>query len=712
MQRRRISDSKKKLIDGIIRHARKRSAKKNTQYADYLRQYFRSVAAEDLLDRSVAELDAIAALHLKVARKREESEIIIEIASPGADHPALPANHTLLLTVCDDMSFVIDTITMVIADLGLTVNQTIHPILRVNRTKARNFRKVVADGTSGKDIFNESFACFELDRIGDEKKIARLRRRVEQALKDVKACTKDWQNMRAKALSIADEIRNTRSPVRSKEREETAALLEWMADDHFTFLGYREYMVDDSGKKALLKPRNRTGLGILRRASKTTEAANDSIQKAIERQINSRSPLIITKANRRSTVHRNVHMDYIGIKRFNEDGKAHLEQRFLGLFASAAYNRSPRDIPYLRRKVVKVIDSFELPDHSHAKKALMHILEAYPRDELFQSSVEDLKRISEGVLALQERARVKMFIRRDPYRRFISCMIYVPKEKYNTDVRGRIEKILMDGFHGEAIESKVLITESPLAQLQCRVSTSPTHSSRSNLETVQAQIAQTVQTWTGSLRDELTARLGHEHGARLFDLYGESFSAAYQEDFSPLEATFDVERIDKVMDGDDIQMALYRPPSFPSNHLRFKVFQKDQSIPISDVLPMLENMGMRVISERPYRCKTNASGTYACKVFVQEFEMQVNSDRALNPADIGQRFQDTFENTWRGNIDSDGFNSLVIDADLTWREAALLRAYCRYLLQTGLPFRAKISPTKAHCKNAQLHQYRGQCRRR
>lgn len=679
---RRISDSKKKIIDNIVKHAGKVGAKKGAGYTKYLRQYFRSVAAEDLLDRSVAELNAIAALHLKAAHKRAEDEIIIQIVSPEEDHPDLPSDRTLLQTVCDDMPFVIDTITMVINDMGLVVNQTIHPILRVRRGKTRNWREIVSDETASQNVSMESFAHFELDRIGDERKLARLRRRIEQALRDVKACTRDWQKMRSKALSIAEEIRNTSSPVRAKDREETAALLEWMADDHFTFLGYREYVVDDAGKKARLKPRNSSGLGVLRKNSKPTEAANDSVQKAIVKQISSRSPLIITKANRRSTVHRNVHMDYIGVKRFNEDGKAYLEQRFLGLFASAAYNRSPEDIPYLRRKVVKVIDSFELPDHSHAKKALMHILEAYPRDELFQSSVEDLRRISEGVLALQERSRVKLFVRRDPYRRFIACMIYVPKEKYNTDVRGRIEKILLSGFQGNSIESKVLINESALARLQCRVTTSPESGARSNLEKIQEQIAEAVQTWRGGLRDELTKRLGQNDGARLFDLYGESFSAAYQEDFSPFEATFDVERVAKVDGGGDIQMALYRPPSFASDYLRFKIFQKDQPIPISDVLPMLENMGMRVISERPYCCRVSDSR----RIYVQEFEMQVDTDRVLNPAEIGQRFQDTFEHTWRGDIDSDGFNALVIDADLTWREAAVLRAYGRYLMQTGLPF--------------------------
>ncbi len=680
---RRSSDSKQRLIDSLANQGK--SSKPvgiKIDYPTYLRQYFRSVTAEDLQTRTQEQLDAIARLHLVSAKKREPNEILITLTNPADDDQLLPSGRTILQTVCTDMSFVIDTISMVIRSMDLGIYQIFHPILRVQRTPAHVIKHVFADDETSAKLVAESFAHFEIDRVGDPEKLKELEERIKTALVDAHACTRDWQPMRKKALLIAQELRSTDSPVPEKDRLETARLLEWMANDHFTFLGYREYTVDPEEEAPVLEPVARSGLGILRRQkNKSVQVENPKIQAAITHQINSRSPLIITKANQRSSIHRSVHMDYIGVKRFDKNGKANREQRFLGLFTSAAYNLSPREIPYLRNRVDKVVQSFNFPQHSHASKALMHILESFPRDELFQSTVEDLKRISEGVLGLQERQRVKMFIRRDPYRRFISCMIYVPKEKYNTVVRGKIEAVLMDGFEGTSIESKVLISESALARLQCRVTTPQNRTKRSNLANIERDIAEAVQTWRGSLREELIGRLGPALGALLFDRHGSGFSAAYEDDFSPYEATFDVERIANIYNGDDIQMALYRPPSFGENHLRFKVFQKYQPIPISDVLPMLENMGMKVNSERPYSCRFGDS-----KVYVQEFEMLPRSGATINPVEIGQRFQDTFEQTWRGSAESDGFNALVVTAGLTWREAALLRAYCRYLVQTGLPF--------------------------
>ncbi|MFK8030701.1 MAG: NAD-glutamate dehydrogenase [Gammaproteobacteria bacterium] len=680
---RRSSDSKQRLIDSLANHGKSsKPAGIKIDNSTYLRQYYRSVTAEDLQMRTQEQLAAIAHLHLQTAKKREPNQVLIELINPADNDALLPPGRTIVQTVCADMSFVIDTISMVIQSMDLGIYQIFHPILRVHRTRANVIKQVLAEDETAAKFVAESFAHFEIDRVGDPDKLKELEQRIRAALADAQACTRDWQAMRKKAQSIAEELRNNKSPVREKDRLETAELLAWMADDHFTFLGYREYTVDPKQETPQLKPVPRSGLGILRRQkSKSIRVDNPKIQAAIERQINSRQPLIITKANQRATVHRPVHMDYIGVKRFDKNGKATREQRFLGLFTSAAYNLNPRDIPYLRRRVEKVVESFNFPQHSHASKALKHILEAFPRDELFQSSAEDLKRISEGVLGLQERQRVKLFIRRDPYRRFISCMIYVPKEKYSTAVREKIEKILVDGFDGTSIDSKVLITESPLARLQCRVTTPPTHTRRRKLENIEQDIAAAVQTWRGELREELISRLGPAQGAPLFDRYGTGFSAAYEDDFSPYEATFDVERVANIYSGTDIQMALYRPPSFGESHLRFKVFQKDKSIPISDVLPMLEHMGMKVISERPYRSVLGDS-----TVYVQEFEMLPRNGETINPVEIGQRFQDTFEQTWRGNTESDGFNALIVTAGLTWREAALLRAYCRYLVQTGLPF--------------------------
>ncbi|MEO1574174.1 MAG: NAD-glutamate dehydrogenase, partial [Pseudomonadota bacterium] len=458
----------------------------------------------------------------------------------------------------------------------------------------------------------------------------------------------------------------------------------WMVDENFTFLGYREYKLRAKGGKSVLTPVKDTGLGILRQTGRPVTAPEHAgLERAIRSQLKTDDLLVITKANSRSTVHRPAHLDYIGVKVHDAKGKVVGEQRFLGLFTSIAYSRSPREIPILRRKVQQIMQRSGLSPRSHGGKALMHILEAYPRDELFQSSIEDLARISDGILGLQERQRVKLFVRRDAFRRFFSCMVFAPREKYNTQVRERIEAILMEGLDGLSVESEVKLSDSKLARVHTIVRTSPEASSRIHVKKVEQQIIDAVRTWQDDLRDVLVKRLGEEDGLALFHRYGHLFPAAYEEDVSAYEATFDIERIDQLeFEHDSLRMSLYRPADFDKARIRFKVFRRHEPIPLSEALPMLEHLGLTVISERPY-CVNVPD---ASPVWVQDFEMTWALDGLREPAQVNELFQATFANAWRGHTESDEFNRLALAAQLDWRQIMLIRAYCRYLLQTGLPY--------------------------
>ncbi len=676
---RRLSDVKKRLLGRVCECAADgRFDGLPVDPIAFIHAYYQGASPEDLRERKPTDLAGAALSHLKLAMNREPGVPALRIFNPQPDEDGWHSTHTIVMTVVDDMPFLVDSLGLVLNRSGMGIHLTVHPVLAVRRGDDGVLQKCPDD-----DGKSESFMCMEVNRETNPATLDQLRDEILEALDDVRGATQDWRAMRSKVLQVCDEIAQAKTPLSADAVDEGCALLRWMEDDHFTFLGYREYeLVRDDG--LALKSKPETGLGILRGQEPSAERqANETVIRAIRKQARSPDLLIITKANSRSTVHRPGYLDYIGVKTFGPDGKVCGEKRFLGLFTSFAYSRSPHEIPVLRQKVASVMARSGLQPASHGAKALMHILETYPRDELFQISVEDLARISEGILSLQERQRIKMFIRRDAFRRFLSCLVYVPRDKYNTQVRERIEHILQSGFGGTAVESTVQLSESNLARLHTIVRTPVGTPANAPVRSIETNIRQAIRTWRDELKDALVKQFAEEAGLKYYRAYADSFPAAYSEDVSPREAGFDIERIDRLGHAaDSLEMSLYRPPSFPQTNLRFKVFRRHQPIPISDALPMLENMGLKVIAERPYQCTVEDGQT----VWIQDFEMHAQSVAVIDPKDVNQLFQDTFANTWRGLAENDGFNRLVLQEKLSWRQVALLRAVCKYLLQAKIPF--------------------------
>ncbi|HLW74034.1 MAG TPA: NAD-glutamate dehydrogenase, partial [Gammaproteobacteria bacterium] len=449
---------------------------------------------------------------------------------------------------------------------------------------------------------------------------------------------------------------------------------------HFTFLGVREYVLGEENGEEVLKLVPNSGLGILRETNAKVSQSFLVLPKDVRKRARAKEFMIVTKANSQATVHRPGYLDYVGIKRYTPDGKVAGEWRFLGLFTSTAYNASPREIPVLREKVAEVMRRSEMPSSSHDGKALMHILETLPRDELFQSTTDELFETAMGVVQLQERQRVKLFMRRDSFGRFFSCLVYVPRDRYNTQVRQKMEAVLFQALNGKSVEHTVVLSESALARVHIIVRTTPWQLPKYDRSLLEKDIVLAVRSWQDELQDALVGKCGEEQGLKLFARYGNHFPAAYQEDIRPVAAVFDVEQVDALNAREGLRMSLYRPPSSPPGYLRFKTFHREQTIPISDALPMLENMGVRVISERPYELDL-ADGSI---VWIQDFELIHVGD--LDVEAVKEAFQEQFARVWNGEAESDGFNRLILGAGLSWRQTMLLRAYCKYLLQTGISF--------------------------
>ena len=435
----------------------------------------------------------------------------------------------------------------------------------------------------------------------------------------------DWPAIRQRALDIAAEIEDAPAPVPANEAREVKALIEWMTDNHFTFLGYREYRLQRGRTEDVLEPLPETGLGILR-ARRGARVQPTALTGALREHAREVELLTVTKANSISTVHRATYLDYIGLKTFDKSGRVSGERRFLGLFTSSVYNRSPREIPLLRHKIERVVDHFGLDPASHDAKAVVHVLETYPRDELFQANVGELIRIVRGVVNLYERQRVRVFLRRDAFGRFYSAMIYVPRDRYNTQVREKMETVVSTALNATAVESQVQLSESALARVHMIIRVPAGVTPRIDAEPLERLIADAVRTWNDRLRDALIAERGEIEGRAVADRYSNAFSAAYEEDSDASAAIKDIRQLDEVLaDPDRIALRL-APGEGATIHLRLS--RSAAPIPLSQALPVLENMGFVILSERPYRI--TAPGER--EIWLQDFQMQRRDGAPVDPA--------------------------------------------------------------------------------
>jgi len=431
----------------------------------FVKAYFRGVGEEDLAERTPGLLARIALDHFEFGAKRAPGQSLVRVFNPDPERDGFDSPHTLVLTVTDDMPFLVDSLSIIFKRAELAVHLIVHPVLDVRRDGRG---RIVDAGATGNGNGNgthaaahkpESWQLYEIDRQTDPAQIEKIQHNIEATLGDVRSAVADWTAMREQARSVVSQLENTPQPVPADDVAEARHLLGWMEARHFVFLGYRHYTLERGAQEDRLVPDPRSGLGILSDGKRKRKGAGATVLRG-DIRAKAREPelLILTKANSTSTVHRDEYLDYVGVKTFDARGKVSGEHRFLGLWTSTAYHGSPRDIPVLRRKVERVVQYFGLDPQSHDGKAVLNVLETYPRDELFQANVDDLIRIARSVVNLYERRTVRLLVRRDPYHRFYSCLVYVPRDRYNTEVRQRIEQIVLEGFEGKKVESYVQIS--------------------------------------------------------------------------------------------------------------------------------------------------------------------------------------------------------------------------------------------------------------
>ncbi len=664
-------------------------SRRTDEVESFLRLFLRHVALEDLLAREPADLLGAALAEQRLAHERAVGTANVAVSNPTAEGDGWSSGHTIVQVVTDDMPFLVDSVTGELDRLGRTVHLVVHPQLVVRRDAVGVLQEVLdAEAPTGEfDVALESWMHLEIDRVDSEAERDEIAGALRAVLGNVRDAVEDWAKMAERCAALAVGLRERPpSGVDADEVRVTARFLEWLTSNHFTFLGYREYRLerDESGEDALDGVTG-TGLGILR-YDRTGSASFARLSQAAQAKARDHQLLIITKANSRSTVHRSAYLDYIGLKQFDDRGEVVGEYRFLGLFASSAYAESILHIPILDERVRDLLDEAGFTPDSHSGKDLVQVLENYPRDEMFQTEPDGLLDTALSVLHLQERRKTRLFLRRDVYGRFVSCLVYLPRDRYTTNVRLKMEDILRRAFGAGTVDYTTRISESVLARLHFVVRM-PRGEAIPDLDVaaLEREIIEATRTWGEDLVEALREVVGEEAGARLVGVYGRAFPEAYKEDVAPALAVADIRRIEMLESDDGIEVGLHEVPGCPPGERRLRLYRRGP-LSLTRILPLFTDLGVEVTDERPYEI-VRSDGV---RVFVYDFGLRAPAEGDWGVgADRDARtllLQNAVRAVWTGLAESDGFNALVLRAGLTWRQVVILRLVAKYLRQTRSTF--------------------------
>lgn len=686
----KFEEGKDLIIYAIVDKLKRKMEPEQAQLcSEFVRQFYSTVAMEDLCEWDIEDLYGAAINFWSLIQTRAPNETKIRIYNPDFERHGWQTTHTVVEVLTTDMPFLVDSLRMVVNRMGFEAHLVIHMGgLTVKRNEKNQVVQVLPRSSNPAmdhktDVFVEAPIFMEIDRQTDPAILEELHRNFDRVLEDNRAVVEDWPAMRERVRRAIAELDDAPDILDPAEAEETKAFLEWIEDHHFTFLGIRDYELVEKGHETILQPLPETGLGVLRPSlSKSTARSISAMTpEARELTLSSRA-LVMFKTNTEATVHRQAYTDYIGVKRFNKKGQVIGEMRIIGLYTSAAYNTNPKHIPFLRHKVAKVMNNSTLVPRSHAGKVLLNILETLPRDDLIQASEDELLEIAMGIYYMQERRRIRMFARVDVYRRFISCLVYVPKERFNTELRQAMQHILEKSFNAEEITFSTWFSESVLARIHFIIRTNPQDETQWDFKEIEQKLIEVGRSWNDELQHFLVETFGEEQANHLFARYRGAFPVSYCDTFSPRTAVYDIKHVEALSDDNPLVMNFYRPMDEVADSFRLKIYQHNTTIPLSDVLPIVERLGMRAISERPYVLKFEDGSV----TWINDFALQYTRGVCFDIDEIKDLFQNAFASVWFGHAENDGFNQLVLAAGLNWRQVAVLRTYAKYFKQIGLTF--------------------------
>lgn len=686
------------LVNGspsvILKNVAKLIKKKVPQdTADLVEQFatllYGNISSLDLSNRNDSDMYGATLSLWSSLNEHKDDTPIIHVFNPSLSTNGWKSSHTIIEVIVKDMPFLVDSIRIALNRLGLSPHLMLNSPLKLVREKNKNITQLASNvDTEIKATSEETVFFIEIDRQSTKEELDTIKDELLSVVEDITLTVNDWQPMLKQFNSVIDDVKKAKLPGGKKEKDDTVEFLSWLANNHFTLMGYRSYDITAVKGDIELVAQMDSSLGLMKNASLEGIKNATSTKKVLISSFNKTgrevalgdNHLILTKTNSRSRVHRPAQLDYIGVKRFDEEGNVIGEERFIGLFGSAYYTNSALDLPLIKSKVKEVCNSSGFAKGTHDYKSLINILETYPRDEILQSNVNELLQNVLGVLQMQERDYCGLFVRRDVFDRFYSCMVYVPRERYNTELRIETQHLLQEAFgSNEEVEFTTYFSESVQARTHYIVKVKSTKADV-NVKEIENNLNEAARSWDDKLVSALVANKGEVAAKALSRKYAH-FPQAYKDEVLPGSAIVDIEKLEGVSFSDGLEMLFYQPleETKGSRFVKLKLFHKGTPIHLSDVLPILENFGLRVIGESPYAIKTVDGETY----WILDFSMLINGDSEYNIHTVRSLFQDAFAKVWQGDLEDDGFNRLILGAGLEGRSASILRAFAKYERQIG-----------------------------
>ncbi|MBR9906629.1 MAG: NAD-glutamate dehydrogenase [Gammaproteobacteria bacterium] len=651
---------------------------------DFAMRLFRNISPDDLALRNDSDMyGAVMGLWHSFNDYKPGEKALIKIYNPEVARHGWESAHTIIEIIQSDSPFMVDSIRMALSRLGITSHLLLHLPISHKRDENNQISELLKAGTRKEDNEVDTVFLIEVDRQTTKDSISTLKKELASVMDEINLSVSDWLPMRERLSAIANELKDISYPGDKKALKEAQNFLSWLAQDNFTLMGYRRYDLKPVEGDYVIRQVTDSSLGLMRKSANNKERLVSSLPEVARDLTFDDSLLLLTKTNTKSRVHRPAYCDYIGIKRFDKNGKVIGEDRFIGLYSSSFYNNSARDVPLVGDKIKRVMEASGFASNSHAAKALLNILETYPRDEIVQANEDDLLEVGLGVLQMQERDMTRVFVRRDIFGRFASCMVYVPKERYNTLLRQRTQQILANTLHSKAdVDFTTYFSESSLARTHYTVRIGE-HVQDIDVKELEQNLIEAARTWEDNFERILSSTFGEAKANALNKRYSNAFPRAYKEEILPSVAIADIQQIEALDDDHKLGMLFYRSreENETSKKIRLKLFHKDEPIHLSDVLPMLENFGLRIIGESPYQIKTTDGDVF----WILDFQM-LHSNVKLDLEASRDVFQNAFAKVWDGHYEDDGFNRLVLSAGLTGRQVIILRMFAKYMRQIGTTF--------------------------
>ena len=633
---------------------------------NFIDYFFSITPLSELAQYHQTDLEGATLSFWQLLVKRSLNNTVVKVFNPTFERNGWHSPHTIIFGLLVDMPFIIDSLRMRLNELDLVVHHIRNGVFGVKRDKLGNLKSI--ESVSSNKVTIEAFFYIEVSRQDGNKKIENLENALRETIADVDQVVSDYSPMVQKIKALSQNV--TKYTNEREDVDEAAAFIDWLLNNHFTFLGYEDFVLDDS--KNQLAANERLGLCQLG----DVESINTELL------AESKCTLAFSKSSVRATVHRPAYPDYILVKKFNDSGQLIYIVRIMGLYTSPVYHKTPASIPYLRCKLEAVSKRSGMLSTSHHGKALTQIIEVFPRDELFLMDEEQLFNTAMGILSVQERHQIKVFIRRDPLSVFASVLVFVPRDTYSTELRRQIRKILYKRLNVEESEFTTYFSESSLARVHFIMRLANVSCELGESEAIAEEIIEVSRSWQDSLTYTLHEKYGEAEGERFATLLGDGFSASYREAFSSETGVVDCDYLSRLSDKNQLEMSFYCHQD-QDNLLHFKVFHYGHPLPLATLIPLMENLGLRVEGSYPYKVKSSKKETF----WIHDFSLCYTPDVSVEDLSaVEAQFKESFKQIWYGCAENGRFNRLVLSAGLTWREVSLIRAYARYLKQIHLGF--------------------------